>query len=351
MLRSVRLQDFRNYERLVLELRPGINVVIGGNGRGKTNLLEALFLLLQGRSMRGSDAGEMVKRGREAVVVEGVIDLGREVKVRVSVASDGSLRGKGTREGMGAVCFQPDDIWMLKGGPEARRKSLDEVVAGLKRGYRETLKDYQRVLRQRNEAIRMVGKRGAEREYMRSWNPLLCELGCAVAAERIKVLSKLGEELARLGEEWGKGKIVARYYTTMGDDVTDAEKVMLKVRKMEEAEVGRGVTLIGPHRDELLFLLEGRNLRRECSQGEQKLAAIMWRLAQGRLLEKEAGRKVLLLMDDALSELDRENRRLLVGELGRWEQAVATTTDELAELSGLNAIRLDEEVVGKGSRR
>ncbi|RJP33035.1 MAG: DNA replication and repair protein RecF [Actinobacteria bacterium] len=343
VIEHIRLHNYRNYTDRQLRFEQGINAVIAGNGRGKTNLLEALFYLIQGRSMRTSDVREMVRNGEEEAVIEANIYKGREIRIRNVIRRGGEVEGKRQIRDIGAVSFQPDDIWMVKGGPELRRKYLDEVVAETKRSYREVLREYQRTLKQRNEAIRAVRKGLKEREFMRFWNPMLYMNGKSIVEERGAALKELQREMTRLGEKWGKGEIELKYYTSMGDETGDEEKTMERIRKMEEAELRRGVSLIGPHRDELLLFLAGKNVRRECSQGEQKLVTIAWRLAQARQMEGGTGRRMLLLMDDCLSELDEENRRTVLDELDEWEQAILTTTDDSDELAGTHRIWLDGE--------
>jgi DNA replication and repair protein RecF len=340
VVRLVTLKDFRNYEQGRVEFKKGINVIIAENGRGKTNLLEALFLLLEGRSMRGAEIKEMVKEGRETATVSGTFYADVETKIRVVLQGEGTISGRKKQEGMGAVCFQPDDMWMLKGGPEGRRKYLDEVIVDIKKGYRETLREYGRVLRQRNEAIKAVRKGARTKEYIRNWNPLLVELGREVVKERVAMLEDLESEMNSKGGAWGLGALKMKYYSTLGGEEEGEEKTADRLGRLEDAEIRRGSTMVGPHRDEIVFALKGKNLRRKCSQGEQKLVAVLWRLAQASLLERERRKEIVLLMDDCLSELDSGNRLAVVEGLRGWGQVILTTTDELAELRGTNWIRL-----------
>ncbi len=325
-----------------MEMRPGINVVIGDNGRGKTNLLEAVYLLLQGRPNRTADFEELIMHGQNEAVVEGSFDAGREIKKRMVITREGSHRAKRETREIQAVLFQPDDIWMVKGPPETRRKCLDEASTDVKRGYREVAREYQRVLRQRNEAIRSVRRGERDRGYIKGWNKLLYRHGSEVIGERLETVKEMNREMSDIAERWGQGRLELKYYTTMGEDVGDEKKTMEKIAGMEEAEIRRGVSLIGPHRDELVIRLAGRNARRECSQGEQKLVAIMWRLAQAKTIAGNTGRKTLLLMDDCLSELDEENRARVMAELRRWKQVVVTSTDDLPEFDHLYKVFLGQ---------
>ncbi len=336
----LRLSDFRNYHSSVTRFDPGINVVIGDNGRGKTNLLEALFFLVQGRSMRTSDLRELVKSGEEEAIIDGVFEAGREIKSRISIDKEGRVKGRKRMEGLQAHSFQPDDIWMIKGGPESRRRYLDEATLEIKRGYRETLREYQRVLKQRNEAIKAVRRGSKGRETIRNWNLLIYRHGGSIVMERIQTAKRMQEEMNTLAGGWGKGEIELQYYTSMGEEIEDEKKTLEKIEKMEEAEIRRGLSLTGPQRDELLIKMAGKNTRRECSQGEQKIVAIMWRIAEAETIRSRTGRKVILLMDDCLSELDAENRKNLMDELRRWEQVVVTATDDAPEFDNCRKIVL-----------
>jgi DNA replication and repair protein RecF len=346
VIRNIRLNNFRNYEQREFFFEDGITVIIGKNGRGKTNLLEALYFLLSGSSMRTADAKEMVRRGEENALVKGTIiqaSAGDPVSIRVTrgISSHEGIKNREIKEYITAVSFQPDDIWMLKGGPEVRRRYLDEAVSCCKKGYRETLREYQRVLKQRNEALKEARKKGGYDGYVKSWDPLLLRAGMEIVRERVEYVHDMQAEMAEIGKRWGIGELGLRYYTTMGSLSLDEDALSARLERIREAEIRRGSTLIGPHRDEMVISLGGRSARRECSQGEQKLVAILWRLAQGRLITRKTGRRVLLLMDDCLSELDSVNRRKVVGEVAMWEQAVLTTTDGMEELEGLKTIFLE----------
>ena len=346
VIKSIRLSNFRNYDQREFFFEDGINVVVGGNGRGKTNLLEALYFMLSGSSMRTADAKEMVRKGEENALVRGTINqtpTGDPVNVKLTrvISSQGGVKDRGTKEYLTAVSFQPDDIWMLKGGPEIRRRYLDEVVSCCKKGYRETLREYQRVLKQRNEALKEARKKGGYAGYVKSWDTLLLRAGAEIVKERAEYVHEMQAEMADIGKRWEIGELGLRYYTTMGSLPLNEDALSERLEKIREAEIRRGSTLMGPHRDEMVINLGGRSARRECFQGEQKLVAILWRLAQGSLVIRKTGRRVLLLMDDCLSELDGVNRRKVIGEIAKWEQAVLTTTDGMDELEGLKTIFLE----------
>jgi len=332
VIKRIKLIDFRNYADDEKEFNKGLNVIIGDNGRGKTNLLEAVYFLLQGRSMRTSDVKEMIRKGREEALVKGVLDVeGEKEEAAALNREEGVIRHR-TVDYIDAVFFQPDDIWMIKKGPEGRRAALDEIIKTVKRGYGATLREYQRVLRQRNEAIKLVRKGARGREYMRTWNPLLYRRGREIVEEREKMIGVMEGEMRELAERWGIKEVSIRYYCSMERE--NEEKTAKRIRRLEEAEIRRGMTLIGPHRDEILIAAGGRNARRECSQGEQKILVITWKLAQAKVVSEKRGNPILLLMDDCLSELDERNRKRTMKELEGWEQVLVTVTEDSEEFDG-----------------
>lgn len=346
MIRSIELENFRNYAWEEVLFGAGLNVIIGKNGRGKTNLVEAVFLLCQGKSMRTREPRELIRRGEEEARVSGVFVGETESRVTRIIREEGIRVGAGERGGTAAVCFQPEDIWIIKGGPERRRRAIDEVAASLRAGYRSDLQEYQRVLRQRNEAIKQIRKGKARREAMRSWNPLLYDRGADIVRVRELSLREIEERMGAIADEWGKGRTELRYYKTMDDAPENPERTLERIARMEEAEIRRGTTLMGPHRDEITFSTGGIGMRRGGSQGEQKMIAIMWRLSQAALIMERGTGEVIPLMDDCLSELDEENRELVIGKMERWGQGVITTTDDRKRFSRYVKIDLNRDGSG-----
>ncbi|MBC7252844.1 MAG: DNA replication and repair protein RecF [Actinobacteria bacterium] len=338
MLREIRLKNFRNYKDFAVDFGPGLNLVTGRNGAGKTNLLEAVFLLVEGRSIKGADLKEMVKNGTPEGWVEG--RMGGEVEERVVTI----LRREGEAEksvfkGMGAVAFVPEDIFIVKGNPEWRRKYLDEVIKDVKPAYGEIIKEYRRILKQRNEALRMTRREINRVKEVQSWDLLLVRYGMDVVRERGAAVRLLSDMLKEEMWEWGMGEVEVKYYSNLSPE--DEEYNLEKVRKMREAETRRGMTLVGPHRDEIVFYLGGRNIRREGSQGEQKMLCLACRLVQARIKEEYTSRRTLLLFDDCFSELDARNREKLAGNIRSRAQALVTSADGVQEAAAGRTIDLD----------
>jgi len=338
LLKEIRLKDFRNYEDFAVSFGPGLNLVTGRNGVGKTNLLEAVFLLVEGRSIRGADLKEMVRSGAQEGWVEG--RLGGEVEERVVtiLRREGEVE-KGVFKGMGAVAFVPEDIFIVKGNPEWRRRYIDEVIRDIKPAYGELIKEYRRILKQRNEALRMARKEAWRAGEVESWDLLLVRYGMDVVRERRSAVRLLSDMLKEETREWGMGEVEVKYYSSLSPG--DEEYNLEKVRKMREAEIRRGMTLVGPHRDEIVFYLGGRNIRREGSQGEQKMFCLACRLVQARMKEEYTSIRTLLLFDDCFSELDAWNREKLARNIRSRVQALVTSADGVKEAEAEKTIDLD----------
>lgn len=339
MVRRVRLNNFRNYGEKTLAFEPGINVIIGENGVGKTNLLEAVFILLEGSSMRTADIKEVIRIGEEKAEIRGWFGDTQEKKAEAEIEREEGLRRKPVH-GLTAVSYMPEDVYLVRGSPEVRRRYLDETSCRLKKGYREVIREYARILRQRNEAIKMVRRGAWGKESIRYWGQLLLKRGMEITGERAEIIRKTGEIANLNGKNWGAKAIGIRYYSNLHHGAAGVAENEEKLLRLEDAEIRRGMTLLGPHRDEMKLSYGGKNARSECSHGEQKILSLLLKIAQAGIIEEYTGRKPVLLLDDCLSELDKRNRSALLRLLSGWEQVVITSTDDVEEARGIRRIYL-----------
>lgn len=348
MIKRLEVQGFRNYDNKKVELGRGVNLIIGKNGSGKTNLLEAAFFLICGKSMRRVDVKEMVGFGKEGAVVEGTLEINFQREIRRIISGEEKRSLEQRVDEMEAVSFHPDDIWIIKGSPEMRRRAIDEAITQVKRGYGQLLREYGRILRQRNEALRKVRKKEESKNYIRSLNPLLCDRGRNIVEERSSLIDIMEEKIREISRRWEGMDIELNYYSTLGLAKAEQKDLMEKLERVEDAEIRRGITLVGPHRDEMVVRIGGKNARRECSQGEQKIATILWVLAKAVMTMEIVGKETVLLMDDCLSELDTENRERVLRELERWNQSFVTATELPDEMGTYNVILLGDEAGERG---
>jgi DNA replication and repair protein RecF len=333
----LRLRDFRSYAEADVAIGPGLTVVHGRNGAGKTNLLEGLYFGCTGRSCRTSNEREVVRFGAEATrveVVTGDRDGSHELAVGFQPGEAKRMRVDGApverlldAPGRPLVSvFLPDRLELVKGPPALRRSHLDAVVTALWPSRSATRRAYGQALAQRNALLARVRTGRSSRDAMATWDRELARTGLALRADRAGAVDLLADRFAAVGEELGlAGTAELRYRPRTR--AADAEAFAVELAERLDSDLERGFTGHGPHRDDLALLRDGRELRVYGSQGEQRLALLALLLAERDALEHERGAPPLLLLDDVMSELDADRRRLLVRRITSAGQSVVTTTD------------------------
>jgi DNA replication and repair protein RecF len=329
VLRSLALRDFRNLARLDIAIPEDGVAIVGENGQGKTNLLEAVYYLHLLRSARGARDVDVVRFGAPGFHVAARVEGGayHELSVgferagrrkRVKVDGAEPVRLSDALGALPCVLFSPADVELVAGAPNARRRYLDILLALSSRPYLAALQRYRHALAQRNAALRNVareGQRGEQRVAV--WEAPLAEHGAILWRERVRwtesASPRFAEVCAAIGEEAPVG---LRYATSLDpagtelDDVRDA--LMRALEEKRPLDLRRGLTHAGPHRDDLALTLDGRELRAFGSAGQQRTAAIALRLLEGETLNERLGARPLLLLDDPFAELDvRRSARIL----------------------------------------
>ena len=334
----LQLRDFRNYETAELGLPPGLTVVAGPNGAGKTNLLEALYFGCTGRSPRTSNERELVRRGG-GVVARVVVDTrddegAHRIEVGFEPGEAKRLRVDGNAvDNLAAVTvrplvsvFMPERLELVKGAPAARRAHLDQLVAALWPARAETRGAYSRALAQRNALLGRIRAGACGPAALDAWDAELARHGVRLMADRGEAVDGLRAPFAELASRLGlPGAAELRYRPR--SDATDEADLAAELAERRTADLERGFTAHGPHRDELQLLLDGVGLRAYGSQGQQRTALLALLFAERELLAERRARPPLMLLDDVMSELDTERRELLAGLLRSGGQAVVTATE------------------------
>jgi DNA replication and repair protein RecF len=330
---------------------PGPQLVWGPNAAGKTSLLEAIVLLAWGRSHRTSTDGELIRWGQELARVEARVgrpdaDPGSRHSLEVALVRtpSGNARKRIRVNGVArraaslagvlrTVVFAPEEMLLVAGSPSLRREALDRLAGQRSPAYLRDLATYGRALQQRNGLLRMIREEQATRAELRFWDATLLESGTAVREERGRLLLALEGPLAAAHaeiapEEAAVGSLGLTYATNApqqpGESVRDA--LARRLSETAEKEVWNGSTLVGPHRDDLVFELSGRSLASFASRGQQRTAILAFKLAEVDLLTVLDGHPPLLLLDDVFSELDPARRSHLVRRIAALPQAFVTTT-------------------------
>ena len=348
LLTNLTLTNFRSYRQLDLALGPGLTVVSGENGQGKSNLLEAVCLLAIGKSYRAVTERDLVswqaaEAGGYAIVAaaldgpRGPLELraGLDCREGAGVVKRVRINGAPKRTSdlvgtMGAVLFAAEDIDLVFGPPSGRRRYLDVLLAQVSRRYVQTLSRYHRVLAQRNTLLRAMREGRAREEEIAFWDEALAKEGAAVLGERWSSMAALAAFVASAFERLSSQDALSVAYTGTAAEPEDGdgERALREaLRASREQERARGMTLVGPHRDDLRLLLNGVEAHRHASRGQARLAALALRLGEARLLAERRGDQPLLLLDDALSELDERRRSLVLEEACCYPQTIVTTAD------------------------
>jgi DNA replication and repair protein RecF len=367
LLESLEVHNFRNLSGKV-SWGSGLNIVYGDNGQGKTNWLEAIYLLATTKSFRTQRLQEAIRFGEDLAVVRGGVAQGAEVRREMQVNMRGNTKSitvNGKREPvtryleqLHAIAFTADDLDTVRGGPDARRKFLDRGVVSLHPAYVQTLADYNHVIKQKNRLLQdaseseMRLERAAE--LLAPWNEQLIGLGSEMHRSRTDYVNRLKGALEpRLFE---KEDVTIRYVSSLeGKGNLDdygallAERLQLRL----QAEVAAGYALIGPHKDDLEILFDGRDMRTYGSSGQQRSALIILDLAKVSVYYSWHNEYPLFLIDDVDAELDRKRINCLLEYLeGRTQTFITTSKESLVEqfIAQANIYRASDGMLTGGAR-
>lgn len=345
-LQHLALTDFRCYEHVDVELSTGCTVIVGDNGQGKTSLLEAVDWLASGRSFRGAPDAALVRVGAGAAYVRTrVAGGGREATVegelrvhgrnRVLVNRQPPTRRADVSDMLRVTVFSPDDLELVKGGPACRRAFLDDSAGVLWPAAASARAEVERVVRRRNALLRGGARDPEARTTLDVLDTRLAAAGAALVQSRLRLLTELEGFVQRAYRRltdtseghgvsahyepgWAEGRLEGRAPSELEELLAGA----LAATRRRELE--RGVTLVGPHRDDWRLLLDGRDTRWQASQGEQRTVALALRLAGHEVVTSITGTEPVLLLDDVFSELDAHRTRALVANLPAGQTLLTT---------------------------
>src|SRR5919107_5407872 len=367
LLESIEVHNFRNLGGEI-HWGEGLNVISGENGEGKTNWLEAIYLLATTKSFRTQRPQEAVRFGEGLAVVRGRVARSSEVQRDLQVPTHGntkSLSVNGKRETVASylsqlhvIAFTTEELDVVRGGPEARRRFLDRGVVSLHHSYVQTLADYQRVVKQKNRLLQDISEMeaglDAASELIEPWNEQVVALGSQIHQARLEYVGRLKGSLhQRLFE---REEVSIRYVSSLEGkgDLSDYESLLReRLRLRLQAEINSGYALIGPHRDELEILFDGRDIRTYGSSGQQRSALILLDLAAISVYHSWHNEYPLFLLDDVDAELDRRRvSRLLEYLEGRTQTFVTTSKESLVEqyAATARAFEITGGVAAEGAR-
>lgn len=340
-IEKLELVDYRNYENITLEFSKPIVIILGMNGQGKSNILEAICFLTTKNSFRARQNKEMIRWDRARSLIRGTLKSGSrndEIEIIIEGESGATVLRNKVKEkekkvfgDISSVVFTPDDLQIIKGGPQKRRQYIDDVVGKIKPTFVFTLINYNRVLQQRNAFLKQG--RGRDVQEIQIWNEKIVNLGAKIILERDRTTRIINNKAREIYRELMQGKerneLNIHYLSSVGNR-EEAEEIKeelaeeLRVKEAEERE--KGITLVGPHRDDLAISVSGREARLYASQGEERGIVLALKLSEVEVLREEKGHSPLILFDDVLSELDEEVKKSLVGKLNGANQIFITAT-------------------------
>ena len=359
-LDRISIRDFRNLERVDLQLPAEGVAIIGDNGHGKTNLLEAIYYLQIMRSIRDARDQDLTRFDATGFHIaakvhepdEHEISVGFErSSKRKKVMLDG-VQPRRLSDALGSfpsVMFSPRDLELVSGAPSERRRYLDLVLALTDRKYLHALQHYRANLVRRNAALRNATRRGASDAEVSVWEPALAEHGSRLIETRARWVASSAPEFARLSEEIGEnGEAQIRYVSPFAESEARYDVLLAAFEEKRALDMRRGLTHVGPHRDDLELTLDGRDLRLFGSAGQQRTAAIALRMLEATTLRDHAGAEPVLLLDDPFAELDirRAARILLMLEKRGLGQTILVVPRESDIPPGL--MRLDRLLMRNG---
>src|SRR5690625_4890141 len=358
-LKELQLKHFRNYESLDIKFDNSINVIIGENAQGKTNLLEAIYLLAFSKSYRTANDKELIQWNEEFAKITGklVKENAKPLPMELIYHSQGKkakinhLEQKRLSEFIGTmnvVMFAPEDLALVKGSPQVRRRFINMELGQIAPTYIYHLGQYQTILKQRNHLLKQI-------QQQKTNDHLMLNILTEQLAQHAAILIKKRFEFLHLLKKWAipLHEEISRHMEKLAIDYLSSVKVLEddeeeklehkyleSFKEIESNEIKRGTTLIGPHRDDLMFKINGKDVRLYGSQGQQRTTALSLKLAEIDLIYNETGHYPILLLDDVLSELDDYRQSHLLNTIhGKIQTFVSTTT-----IDGI-----DHETIGKAS--
>ena len=342
-LTELNLHHFRNYDEAQVEFSPQINVLIGENAQGKTNLLESIYVLAMTRSHRTNNDRELIEFGKDAAQIKGTVQRELDsLKLELDIGKHGKkakanhLEKARLSEYLGqlnVILFAPEDLALVKGAPTVRRRFIDMEFGQVSPKYLHDLTQYRDILKQRNRYLKQLQSHEAQDQlYLEVLSEQLAAVGGAIISQRVKFLSELEGYAQELHQSITQGRenLTFEYSSAVKDasaltEVELSEALMDLYRQNQSKEIFQGTTLYGPHRDDVRFLINHKNVQTYGSQGQQRTTALSVKLAEIDLMKNQTGEYPILLLDDVLSELDGARQTHLLKTIQDKVQTFLTT--------------------------
>lgn len=333
IIKSLELQNFRNYNTLQLDFDNGTNIFYGDNAQGKTNILEAIFMTATTKSHKGSKDQDIIQFGHEEAHIRSYLfkeEITRQIDMHLrkgktkGIAID-SQRIKKAADLMGllnVVFFSPEDLSIIKNGPAERRRFIDMELCQLDSFYLYNLNHYNKIVNQRNKLLKDLSMKPGLKETLSIWDSQLVSFGAKVIERREIFISQLCDIISELHAKLSGGKEKIRILYEKNVEIDDFEE---RLKKSQEKDIILKQSTVGPHRDDIIFIVNDIDIRRFGSQGQQRTAALSLKLSEIELVKKSIKDTPVLLLDDVLSELDSNRQNYLLNSIGAIQTIITCT--------------------------
>jgi len=347
-IEKIKVKNFRNYEEQEISLKNGINLFFGNNAQGKTNIVESIFLCSLGKSFRAKNEKDLIFFGKKESSIEiKYKKKDREGKIKYVLAEktkniyNNNILLKKTSEILGninVVLFSPEDINIIKQGPSTRRKFLNIFISQIRPNYVYICNLYKKILEQRNSYLK---SEKINFELLDIYDEKLAENGAIVNKYREEFINKIKEKIGKIHNNVTKGKeeIKIKYIS----DCQEKEKYLEKLKENRKEDIEKGYTSIGIHRDDIYFYINGKKIDSFGSQGQQRTAILSLKISELEIIKEEIGENPILLLDDFMSELDKERRINLLKEI-KNAQIIITCTDNF----NIENVRINKFFINNG---
>lgn len=345
MFKSVELHNFRSYEKYAVEFSPGVTIIVGPNGSGKTNLLEALYVLSAGSSFRGVDR-DMVRHNQPWLKIEGVYDdMKRTIIYKVQPEKlekqfdiDGTKKARLTHNyKLPVVLFEPDHLRLLRSSPTGRRDFLDSLLARMQPDFTWTKHQYERVLQQRNSLLKNKFNMAQIQDQLFAWDVRLADLGATIVQRRVGLISEINKVFSQIYSSIaGVNTLLEVEYKSSLPIENYQTNLLNALTKNVNGDIARGFTSYGPHRDDFLVKINGKPAAASASRGEVRSMLLSLKIIELELLARQNENPPILLLDDVFSELDSTRRRALTEVTKTYQTFITTTDADVVEKSFLS---------------
>ena len=335
-IKEISLENFRNYENQKIDLNKNINIIYGNNAQGKTNIIESIFLCAYGKSFRSKKDNDLIKFDKEKAIVniyyervdrEGSIKAEIEEKKTFFINEIKQTKVSDIIGKINVVIFTPDDIDIIKDGPQRRRKFLDMFISSLRPNYLHLLNSYNKILEQRNNYLRQIRLENKNPNMLDIWDEQLAEYSYKIYEYRKYFIEKISEKIEVIHNsitKSGKESIKIKYISNSKDQKSFLENL----KKSRDIDIKRGFTAIGVHRDEFIIYIENKPVSIFGSQGQQRTSILTLKLCELEIIKEETRETPILLLDDFMSELDETRRKSFLDNI-TGSQVIITCTDKI----------------------